>query len=103
MQHHAREAMMIEPWEVELQKFEAVILTVCAYVRNKKYSLEQIAQLSVTLMLAHKDVTDSVCTPSEGAQDNYPVNFIDDISDAYSAAHNLLNLIRERIKESNNV
>lgn len=89
--------MMQEQWEIAYQSFQSVVVTICEYAKKGDYSLPEINRLSLMLMLAHRKIGDAMFSPPEGTQNNYPDDFFDVATDAYTAAFQMLNLLRENV------
>jgi hypothetical protein len=88
---------MQEQWEIEYKNFQSVVVTICEYAKKDDYSLPEINRLSLMLILAHRKIGDAMFSPPEGTQNNYPDNFFDVATNAYTAAYQMLNLLREKI------
>ncbi len=84
-----------QPWEIEYGKLQSAIVNICDYIKREHYSITEINQLSVSLMTAHKRVADALLVSEGETPNNYPDSLLDEATETYNSAHQLLISLRQ--------
>jgi hypothetical protein len=64
------------------------------YVKRDAHEPSEINALNAALMQSHQKIGEAFFAPSQGAQNNMPLNTFDTITDIYSVMHFVLQMLR---------